>query len=110
MAPVSSASRRPFVPGKLADAPMNAPVCSHTMTGAGFTGAGSETQTFNLRQSSRPEIVGAPNCDKAGQFVGGTVASNTDGAQGTAGCGGRQRLLPAGDAAYGMPRKAQDDP
>src|SRR5512145_569049 len=110
MTPVSSTSLRPLVPAKLADAPVNAPVCSHTMTGAGSVGAASRIQTFSLRQSSLP-VMDPPGTKKEidGQLAG-VVALNTDGAQGASACGGFQRLPPAVEAAYGIPMNAHDAP
>ena len=39
----------PLLAGKLFDAATNAPVWSHTMTGAGLLGGGSGTQMFNIK-------------------------------------------------------------
>jgi hypothetical protein len=75
---------------------MNAPVWSHTITGAGVLGGGSVTQIFSFRQSSVP--AGAPVPPISGHETG-VVALITDGDQGALGWGGLQRLAPAVEAA-----------
>ena len=111
MTPVSSVNLRPLLPAKLAEAPVNAPVCSHTMTGAGSTTGGLLTQIFSVRQFSFPDIDPVvPKNAIEGHPGGGVVACNNDGVHGVGGCGGFQRFSPPVGAAYGMPRKAQEVP
>ena len=54
MAPVCSASFRPLLSARFAEAAMKAPVWIQTITGAGEAGAGSGVQMLSFRQSSLP--------------------------------------------------------
>src|SRR4029078_5742695 len=100
MTPISSASFRPFVPAKFADAPVNDPVCIQTITGAPPAGSGFLTQTFSFRQSSEPwGVVPFRDAQLPVPAVTGSVVVH-----GVTGCGGFQRFWPPVVAAKGIPK------
>src|SRR5688572_19896079 len=107
IAPLSRTSRCGLWKTRFAEPPKNAPVCSHTMTGAGTVGKGSLTQTFSLRQSSLPVRT------RSGSRIEGQldcVLFAFRNVQAGAGCGGFHRSSPSGGAAYGIPAKTHESP
>src|SRR5205085_11429837 len=70
--------------------------------GSGFVGAGSGVHTFRYRQSSFS--LAAPCTDASCAHAPAKLVAWSGVVHAVTGAGGRQRSVPTGGAAYGMPR------